>query len=296
MSWKVVPAVASGPVVLGAGRAEVRERLGPPSRAVDGEQPGDDYDGVHVTYDAGGRCVVVEAWGEVQPVLDGAPVLSLPYIEVVRRLRAAEPGLVVDGGGALSLERGVGLGAPDGVDEPFGPARTVIVFVPGVYDEVLATRRLPPRVAVQGLSFSQLLRRLEAGGWTADVIDRRPPLVAGEPELARFERGADRMLCPFDPVAGVRWLELDRCRPPTAREVWRAVPQWAAVDASAALADSEDVDQVLWGLRLAEVLADRSLEPAVARHRTHVRPVIAAAAERVLVALDDRGRAAGGPS
>lgn len=58
------------------------------------------------------------------------------------------------------------------------------------------------------LGFAALAARLRALGWHEERLPALlPPLIPGEPELARFRRGDAVLDYGFDPVRGLRWLE-----------------------------------------------------------------------------------------
>jgi hypothetical protein len=272
-------------VVLGATAEVVHSILGVPSRSTAGPEPSDRYDDVHVHYGEDGRCAAVEVWREAEPVLDGRPVLADPFVAMVRHVRRLDPLTTVDADGATSLERGVGLAAPAGVHAPYDPASSVIVFAIGYYGDLFDQAPLPARLAVRGLTWLALERRLREDGWSTEVQSQLAPLVPGEPELVSIRRGDDLVLSAFQPVVGLRTLDLRSCRSDAARSVAAAVPQWASVDSAAALVQQDDVELQLWGLVLAEALSDPKLLEHVEPYLSDPREVVADAARRALGAL-----------
>ena len=60
----------------------------------------------------------------------------------------------------------------------------------------------------RALTFAELARLAEAEGWTRVAVPGlRPPLRQGEPELARFSRGADVLTARYNPAVGLRVLD-----------------------------------------------------------------------------------------
>src|SRR3954471_14349024 len=63
-------------------------------------------------------------------------------------------------------------------------------------------------VLQRGLRFAEIAALAEAEGWrTVPITGLRPPLIPGEPELARFERGNEILIARFNPAVGLRVLE-----------------------------------------------------------------------------------------
>ena len=66
---------------------------------------------------------------------------------------------------------------------------------------------MPVRVLAPDYAFAALAARLRAGGWRRlDLPGLLPPLLAGEPELARFERAGAVLDYSFNPAIGLRLL------------------------------------------------------------------------------------------
>lgn len=280
MSWPIDPGRAVGPISIGASRSDIRELLGPP-RQVRGDRPSvDRFPGLTVNYDGDDRVVSVEVWPEHDPELDGDNLLQLPYIDVANLLRAERRTVVRDDG---AWADGVGVAAQGGVHDPFAPGDSVLVSRPG--DEVALSDPPPSRIVLRNPSFADLERALEQAGWTVDITDRSAPVVAGEPDLAVARRGEDRLTTTFEPVAGLRTLDLTECSSEAATEINQTTPGFAPVDAAAALVRPADPNDVYRGLVLAGQLGDRKLTEHVERYVNNPRKIIADAAARAMAAL-----------
>jgi hypothetical protein len=281
VSWLIEPGHTAGPIGIGALRNEIREMLGPPRRSADNERPDDHYTSFNVEFDDDDRVVSVEVWPELDPELDGQHLLSLPYIDVANLLRARDPRTVVRDDGTWA--DGVGVAAQGGVHDPFAPGDSALVSQPGYKSEVPDPP--PSRIILRNLSFTDLERALEQAGWTVDIMDRTAPVVAGEPDLAVAQRGEDRLTTTFEPVAGLRTLDLTECSPEAAAEIDQVTPGFASVDAAAALVRPTDTNDVYRGLVLAGQLGDRKLAEHVERYVDNPRKIIADAAARAMAAL-----------
>ena len=281
MSWPIDPGHMAGPIAIGALRNEIREKLGPPRRSADDERSDDHYTAFNVEFDADDRVVSVEVWPELDPELDDRHLLQLPYMDVVNLLRARDPHTVVRDDGTWA--DGVGVAAQGGVHDPFAPGDSVLVSQPGYKSTVPDPP--PPRIVLRDPSFADLERALEQAGWTVDVLDRTAPVVAGEPDLAVARRGEDRLTTTFEPVAGLRTLDLTECSSEAAVGIAQTTPGYAPVDAAAALIRPADPNDVYRGLVLAGQLGDRKLTEHVERYVGNPRKIIADAAARAMAAL-----------
>ena len=122
------------------------------------------------------------------------------------------------------------------------------------------------------LRFAEVAALAEAEGWRpVPIPGLRPPLVPGEPELARFERGDEILLARFNPAVGLRVLE----GPPL-----RAAPVLDA-HAIAELIESPDPETALCGVLAAE-----------AAGLSHLQPAMGVAARRLPPPVDRVARAA----
>ncbi len=276
MTWSVVAGVRNGPIALGAPRADVVTMLGSPTSSVDDESV-DHFDGVVVRYDKG-RVESVEVWPELGPVFDGRPILGVAYSTVVAMLRESDPHALVRADGVWSLATGIGVGAQTGVREPRSPGDSVVVFVPDRHDATSLFEPTPDLVVVREMTYQQLESTLSTLGWTAEVRDRTAPLVVGEPELVEFRQGDDVLTSAFQPVAGVRSLDVSSCSPAAAHMVLRRVRRWASVDVADVLVEPVDDTALYRALIVAHLIADPKLTDLVDRFVDHPRHVIAAAA------------------
>src|SRR5436309_918668 len=59
------------------------------------------------------------------------------------------------------------------------------------------------------LTFSAVAEMLELEGWEGGPITSLPPLIAGEPEFARWTRAGGTLRYEFNPVAEVRMVEVE---------------------------------------------------------------------------------------
>lgn len=136
--WMIEPYAGVGPLRLGSSRGEIEAALGAGSEPVDkgGAQPVAVFDdfGVHAHFDSQGRCEAIELMEPARPALDEVALLALPYEEVTRWLAERDPKVEVNPPDVTSSLFGVGLYAPEAVEDPQRPAEGVIVFVHGYYD------------------------------------------------------------------------------------------------------------------------------------------------------------------
>jgi len=118
-------------------------------------------------------------------------------------------------------------------------------------------------VLQRGLRFAEIAALAEAEGWrSVPIPGLRPPLIPGEPELARFERGNEILLARFNPAVGLRVLE-----GPTVR----AAPVLDARGITG-LIESPDPETALCGILAAEAAGLSHLEPAMAEAARRLSP------------------------
>jgi hypothetical protein len=138
--WTIESHEGAGPVRFGMKAAEVRATVGRPATAFRKDpadaHPADAFDavGVHVFYDAAGRCEAVELFGPASPVFAGLRLLALPFREVEDALAARDPGLRRQVDGLVSLACGLSVNASPERGE--APARSVLAFRRGYLDGV----------------------------------------------------------------------------------------------------------------------------------------------------------------
>jgi hypothetical protein len=84
--------------------------------------------------DKDGLVDAVEFCSPATPNLDGLDLLGLSAPDLLKRMAAADPAIVVEADGFRSFRLGVGAWYPNIEDEPLSPAEAVIVFVRGYYD------------------------------------------------------------------------------------------------------------------------------------------------------------------
>lgn len=135
----------------------------------------------------------------------------------------------------------------------------------------MATRALAP-----DYGFASVAARLRAEGWRqVDLPGLLPPLLAGEPELARFEKAGAVLDYSFNPAIGLRLLSGPA--PESLPELREA--------GIATLITSQVEDQMLCGALAAAALDLRALHApildAAARASPALRPLLARAAARL---------------
>lgn len=119
MIFEIVPMKSVGPIAFGATRAEVRGLFGNAVEFYKGssQNPTDAFDevGIHVFYDANGRCVGIEFFAEspMRPFIYGTFPFEVAYSELVRVFRRR--GVVtVDNSGFYDEAQHLGVFAPRG--------------------------------------------------------------------------------------------------------------------------------------------------------------------------------------
>jgi hypothetical protein len=137
----------------------------------------------------------------------------------------------------------------------------------------------------RSLRFADLARLAEAEGWRrVEIPGLYPPLLPGEPELARFERGGEVLTASFNPAVGLRILDGAELAGAPVLDP-RAIRH---------MLDSDDPATALCGILAAEASGlpmDRaSLAVAVGRLSGSARGVALVAIGRIA----DRDAAAGG--
>jgi hypothetical protein len=131
----------AGPIRFGMTPDEVRTILGVKfksfKRAPDSEYPCDHFFGLEcfVYYSGNGRTEAVEFVTPAEPLLNGTNLLTLGFSDLVTYISKIDPQVSIENDGFTSENLGVGAWAPNADDEPELPAETIIVFVPGYYDE-----------------------------------------------------------------------------------------------------------------------------------------------------------------
>jgi hypothetical protein len=138
----------------------------------------------------------------------------------------------------------------------------------------------------RGLSFAELLARLNASGWQRTADPSAPsPIIEGEPEIAEFTRGELRLLYTFEPASGLRVL---RSAGPHCDD---ALPNLASrlpsrgSEHARALLHATDTASRLLGLRMIDALDARSLIGEVAALTRDADATIAQQAMRIGVRL-----------
>jgi hypothetical protein len=136
-------------------------------------------------------------------------------------------------------------------------------------------------VVSPNLSFDRIVSDLAILGWQPEPNRSvTAPLIPGEPEMAAFRHGKDRIVYTFNPVVSLRVLAFHG---PGARErLAEASNQLPVLDADdmRRLLRSTDVAEILLGILAAGELAAVDLIEEVARLRGHPDGMVARAATR----------------
>jgi len=131
-------------------------------------------------------------------------------------------------------------------------------------------------VLARGLRFADIAALAEGQGWRAVPIPGlRAPLIPGEPELARFERGDEVLLARFNPAVGLRVLD----GPPLP-----GAPELSAPAITEMIA-STDPETALCGVLAAEAAGLSAAAPAIAQAADRLPPPAATLARAVFTRM-----------
>jgi hypothetical protein len=149
----------------------------------------------------------------------------------------------------------------------------------------------PPTVLVlaAGLPFVRLEAIMAGLGWSGGPLGTLPPLLAGEPELARWRRAIAVADYDFDPVSRLRRLTLIGAGPPERGALSAALPLLDAADVAALLRSAAD-EAVLRGILAADALRLRDLRDELTRIAAGPDDVLAPAAAAVAERLENHAR------
>ena len=136
------------------------------------------------------------------------------------------------------------------------------------------------------LPFAELAARLHADGWrrAADPT-APPPIIAGEPEVAEFERADSRLHYHFEPASGMRELRISGPRGDDELAVLASRLPCQGLERARELLHDRDVELRLLGLRMIEALNARALLGEVAAIMSDANPTVSRQAAHTCVRL-----------
>jgi hypothetical protein len=139
-------------------------------------------------------------------------------------------------------------------------------------------------------AFGELDRRLAALGFARDASVRpvTPDMIPGEPELAAWTRGRERLTYTFNPVVSLRSIAASGLTAETTAALFTRLPLLDTPAVGQLLTES-DSRRILLGLFAARTLAAGELALVVAPLQAHADPTISRAAATTLEALQSVG-------
>jgi hypothetical protein len=297
VSWPIHPGRGVGPLRLGmpvdaAIRAVESAGRGPVERAQKGSEPvwaNDDWsiliypavlpaEEAHLS--AGYTAETVDEIELLPPAridLFGRPLLGLPLASIETFFRETDARTERRGG--LVEAPALGLRAWSGGDPPDWPISSVLVARPTPSALVLAP----------GLTFAELDQAVRALQFTGGATTRLAPLLAGEPEVAEWNRRHILLRYTFDPVSMLRVLYLDgpeAAEAPQVRKLVTRLPKLTAPQVLAGLDSPDDVVR-LRAIQAAAVLRLVEARDQLARLSREAPATLRAAAISTLVGLPD---------
>ncbi len=140
MDLDIRPYDGVGPLKLGMGidavRFALRSHVESFTKTPDSERPADAFDdlGMHVHYDRDGICEAIELASPAAPALHGRPLVGIPFSEVRDWLSSLDETLELEDEGLTASGLGIGVYAPDALEDSNAPVESVIVFRRNYYD------------------------------------------------------------------------------------------------------------------------------------------------------------------
>jgi hypothetical protein len=297
VSWSIHPGRGVGPLRLGmpldaAIRAVGSAGRGPVERAQKGSKPvwaNDEwsiliYPAILIAagpdLPAGYAAEAVDEIELLPPArvdLFGRPLLGLPLASIEAFFRETDARTERHGG--LVEVPALGLRVWSGGEPPDWPISSVSVTRPTPSALVLAP----------DLTFAELDQAVRALHFTGGATTRLVPLLAGEPEVAEWNRRHILLRYTFDPVSMLRVLHLDgpeAPETPPVRKLVTRLPQLTVPQVLAGLDSSDDV-VCLRAIQAAAVLRLVSARDKLARLSRQAPPPLRTAAISTLVGLPD---------
>jgi hypothetical protein len=213
----------------------------------------------------------------VQAQLFGRPLLGEPLDDVHEFLGAIDPRTERH---AYQLDApGLGVSVWSGGDPPLRPVTSVSVARPTP----------PARVIDSGCTFARLDHVAQTLGFTGGATTVRPPLVAGEPEVAEWSRRQILLRYTFDPVTFLRVIRLDGPEAESNPVVQGLMARIPLVTDEQVLADlgSGDDETAVRAIQAVSVLRLTAAREKLRHLSQEARDVIRTAAITTLVGLPD---------
>jgi sulfatase-modifying factor enzyme 1 len=136
------------------------------------------------------------------------------------------------------------------------------------------------------LPFAELAARLSAEGWRrAEDPTAPPPIIAGEPEIADFERADLRLHYHFEPATGMRELRVSGPRGEDELAALASRLPTQGLERARELLRREDVESRLLALRMIEAMNDGVLLHEVAVATGDDNPTVSRQAAHTFVRL-----------
>ncbi|MFD2081308.1 hypothetical protein SAMN05421678_1045 [Actinopolymorpha cephalotaxi] len=212
-----------------------------------------------------------------QAELSGHELLGQPLGDVREFLLSLDER--AESRGPLVTAPGLGVRVWSGSEPPMSPVRSVTV-----------TRPTPPaRVIDPRCAFARLDRVARTLGFTGGATTVRPPLLAGEPEVAEWSRREILLRYSFDPVTFLRVLRLDGPEADSAPVVQRLLARLPLVTDEQVLADldSYDDETAVRAIQAVGVLRLTAAREKLRHLSQGTRDVVRNAAVTTLIGLPD---------
>jgi hypothetical protein len=132
---------------------------------------------------------------------------------------------------------------------------------------------VPTLVLRPDFSFVELEAVLAAHGWAGGSSTAFPPLVAGEPELARWTKRRAALDYTCNPAIWFRTLQAEGVGEAEWSLLGSDLPHLAESDVLELLHDADD-ERVLLGLFAARALGATAAAPRIAELTAHARPLV----------------------
>ena len=116
-------------------RKAINQKPKPFLKGPDSTIPTDAFDelGIHIYYKAPGICEAVEMALAADPTFEGRRFIERPFNQVLSWLQTMDDSIKTDDTGLTSFKFGIGIYAPNAIEQPDASVEGVIVFEKDYY-------------------------------------------------------------------------------------------------------------------------------------------------------------------